>query len=113
MTRRRLLALLLVLLAAGLGAWLWKNASMSRLTAGFVPWMKKLERWRDAVQDVARATRSREAVPSDPAGIGPVREWAWSGLERLHAVSTDVRPPEHPEGGAVETRGRVLVVVDG
>lgn len=113
MTRRRLLAILLVLLAAALGAWLFQNASMSRLTAGFVPWMKKLERWRDAVQDVARATRSPEAAPSDPEGIGPVREWAWSGLERLHAVSTDVRPPEHPEGGAVETRGRVLLVVDG
>lgn len=86
---------------------------MPRLTAGFVPWMKKLERWRDAVEDVARATRSREATPADPEGIGAVREWAWKELARLHGVFTDVRPPGHPDGGAVETRGRVLLVVDG
>lgn len=113
MTRRRLLASLLLLLAAGLGAWLWENASMPRLTAGFVPWMKKLERWRDAVQDVARAARNREATPADPSGAGDVREWAWRDLDRLHGFYTDVRPPEHPEGGKVETRGRVLIVADG
>ncbi|HYV40529.1 MAG TPA: hypothetical protein VEO02_01940, partial [Thermoanaerobaculia bacterium] len=52
------------LLAAGLlvaaGIWTYRNASLTRLRRDFVPWMHRLERWRDAAEETRRALRRRE-----------------------------------------------------
>lgn len=109
--RRALLWVSAVLLASA-GYWLFENASINRLRAEFIPWMKKLERWRDTVQAVQKAMGSRSPGALEPQGIGPVREWAWQGLERLDGVSYDVERPEHPKTGP-ETSGTVTFVVDG
>ncbi len=110
--RRRLLLVALAALLSAAGVWLYRNASLPRLRAEFVPWMRKLERWRDAVELARNAAARREAAPGDPAGEAALRGWAWAGLERVDGVFTDVEKPRHP-GGGIETSGRVLFLVDG
>jgi hypothetical protein len=101
-----------VILLAAAGYWTFQNASIERLRAEFIPWMKKLERWRDTIEEVQRAARSRDAVPGEPEGSEAVRSWAWTGLDRIDGVWYDVERPQHPKTGA-ETSGHVILVVDG
>jgi len=106
------------LLAAGLlvaaGIWTYRNASLTRLRRDFVPWMHRLERWRDAAEETRRALRRREPAPSDPARIDRLRQWAWYGLERVAWISYRVEKPEHEVSATREvTRGRVLFTVGG
>src|SRR6266545_4209518 len=106
------------LLAAGLlaaaGIWTYGNASLTRLRRDFVPWMHRLERWRDAAEETRRALRRREPTPSDPAGIDRLRQWAWYGLGRVAWISYRVEKPEHEVSATREvTRGRVRFTVGG
>jgi hypothetical protein len=73
-----------------LGVWLFENASLSRLRAEFIPWMHRLERYRDALEKARAALRTRDAQPGDPEGIAPLRAWAWKDLDRVALVSFDV-----------------------
>ncbi len=76
--------------------------------------MHRLERWRDAAEETRRALKRREPAPADPAGIGRVRDWAWSGLERVAWISYRVQKPEHEVSATREvTRGRVRFTVGG
>ena len=110
MKRRRVFAALSIVLICGAGVWLYENASLSRLRREFIPWMHRLEGWRDAVEATRRALRSREPVPADPAGVPPIRAWAWNGLESIAAISFRVEKPSH---GGDRTTGKVLFTVDG
>ncbi|MGZ5427756.1 MAG: hypothetical protein ACXWFS_01985, partial [Thermoanaerobaculia bacterium] len=71
MSRKKLWAAVAV--SAVLGVWLFPNASLSRLRAEFIPWMHRLERYRDALERTRAALRTREAQPGDPDGIAPLR----------------------------------------
>ena len=73
-----------------LGIWLFQNASLSRLRAEFIPWMHRLERYRDALERTRAALRTREPSPDDPGGIAALRAWAWKDLDRVALVSFDV-----------------------
>ena len=83
---RKALLVLGLLVLAGAGWWVYRNASIERLRGEFRPWMARLERWRDANEAVRRALRSREATGADPEGIAELRAWAWNGLDRLGYV---------------------------
>lgn len=107
----RLAALAACLALAGF--WLYRNVSIPRLRAEFVPWMRKLERWRDGIEAVRRATLRREPKPDDPKGVERVRSAAWQGLERIHAIAYDVTKPQHAPSVSAETSGRVQLTVDG
>ncbi|MGH9363655.1 MAG: FG-GAP repeat domain-containing protein, partial [Thermoanaerobaculia bacterium] len=112
--KRRVAWILVLLLAAGLGVWLYRNASLDRLQREFVPWMQRLERWRDAIEDAQRALKSRDATPADPAGIGDLRSWAWRDLSRIASVSYSVDKPAHDLSNDREkTSGRVVFTVGG
>jgi hypothetical protein len=117
-TASRLRRYLLALVGAGLlsaaGVWLYRNAYLPRLRAEFVPWMHRLERWRDAIEEVQRALKRRERGPGDPTGIAMVREWAWSGLDRIAFVTYEVRRPTHEIGKSRDTvSGIVFFTVGG
>jgi enediyne biosynthesis protein E4 len=106
------------ILAAGLvlagGIWFYENASLTRLRRQFIPWMHRLERWRDATEATRRALRRREPAPSEPAGLGRVRDWAWNGLDRVAWISYRVEKPDHDISSEREvTRGRVRFTVGG
>ena len=107
---RKAFLLIGVLLLAGAGWWLYRNASIHRLRAEFRPWMAKLERWRDANEAARRALRSREATPADPEGFAALRTWAWNGLDRLAYVDYRVEKPRH---SGEETSGSVTFTVGG
>ncbi len=112
--RGKVLALLGVVLALGAGIWLYENASLTRLRRDFEPWMHRLERWRDSIEETRRALRRREASPSDPAGLEPLRSWAWKDLDRIAWISTRVEKPSHDVSPVHErTRGRVHFSVGG
>ena len=112
--KRRVLVIVFTLFAAGVGLWLYRNASVERLRREFLPWMERLGRWRDAVEDVQRAVKSRAATPDDPAGIGELKDWAWRDLERLGYVSYSVDRPRHEVSKDREkTSGRVVFTVGG
>jgi len=112
--RRRVLALLGFVTAAAAGTWLYHNSSLARLRREFLPWMHRLERWRDAAEATRRALRRREPAPSDPAGLGRLRDWAWNGLDRVAWISYRVEKPEHDISPWREvTRGRVRFTVGG
>src|SRR5450830_1260418 len=66
---------------AVLGVWLFENASLPRLRAEFIPWMHRLERYRDALEQTRSALRARSAQPGDPEGIAEFRAWAWKDLD--------------------------------
>ncbi|HEX4438445.1 MAG TPA: CRTAC1 family protein [Thermoanaerobaculia bacterium] len=111
---RRALVVVLVLVAAAAGWFVYRNGSIERLRAEFRPWMLRLSYWRDACEAARRALRSRETTPADPAGIGPLRDWAWSGLDRVGYVDYRVEKPTHRTGGPVETTtGSVTFTVGG
>ncbi|MEO8586630.1 MAG: VCBS repeat-containing protein, partial [Acidobacteriota bacterium] len=73
-----------------LGFWLFQNASLARLRAEFVPWMHRLERYRDALETTRAALRAKSAQPGDPEGIAALRTWAWKDLDRIELISFDV-----------------------
>ncbi|MEO8054814.1 MAG: CRTAC1 family protein [Acidobacteriota bacterium] len=114
MSRRRI-ALLAAL--AALGWWLFENASLPRLRATFVPWMHRLERYRDALETTRAALRRRDAgAAQEPEGLAALRAWAWKDLERVAIVSFDVegKPEILLEGKeGCELRGAATFVVDG
>src|SRR5262249_59106170 len=67
-----------------------------------------------AAGEPRRALRRREPAASDPAGIARVREWAWSGLDRVAWISYRVEKPVHeisPDRDV--TRGKVRFSVGG
>jgi enediyne biosynthesis protein E4 len=112
--KRRLVFVILTLCAAGVGFWVYQNASVKRLRRDFVPWMERLGRWRDAIEAVQRALKSRAPTPPDPIGIGDLRDWAWRDLERLASVSYAVDKPRHEISRDREkTSGRVVFTVGG
>lgn len=114
MTCRRILLVLLVLLLAGVGVWIYHNTSIRRLRREFEPWMVRLVHYRDACEATRRALRSREATPADPDGIAALRCWAWNGLERIGYVDFRVEKPQHEIGRDRErTSGHVLFTVGG
>ena len=87
MSRRRIW---LVAAAAALGWWLFENASLPRLRATFVPWMHRLERYRDALETTRNALRRRDVGAAvEPEGIAALRAWAWKDLDRVAIVSFD------------------------
>jgi hypothetical protein len=94
--------------------WLYRDAYLPRLRREFIPWMQRLERWRDGVEAVQRALKSRDATGADPDGITPLRNWAWAGLDRLAYVKYDVRKPKHDvAAGADKTTGLVVFTLGG
>ena len=112
--RRRLIAWAAVVLALAAGIWFYVNASLTRLRRGYIPWMHRLERWRNAVEQTRRALRSRAPLPADPAGVASAREWAWKDLDRIAFVSFRVEKPSHEISAAREaTDGRVRFTVGG
>ncbi|HEY6928896.1 MAG TPA: VCBS repeat-containing protein, partial [Thermoanaerobaculia bacterium] len=112
--RRRLVAGAVVVLALVAGAWLYENASLTRLRRGYIPWMHRLERWRNAVEQTRRAIRSRTPTAADPAGVARAREWAWRDLDRMAYVSYRVERPTHEFSASQETtEGRVRFTLGG
>ena len=106
--RGKVLAFLVFALALGAGVWSYENASMTRLRREFEPWMHRLERWRDSIEATRRALRRRGLSPSDPAGLAPLREWAWKDLDRIAWIATRVeKPSSEAAPGREVTRGRV------
>jgi len=76
--------------------------------------MERLGRWRDGVEAVQRALKSREAKSGDPDGTPALRAWAWSTLDRLAYVTYDVRKPTHDVVRGVDrTSGLVIFTVGG
>jgi hypothetical protein len=107
--RRTLPALALTFLVLALGGvWLYRNAYLPRLRAEFVPWMHRLEEWRDAVETTRRALKQRDPGPGDPEGIAMLRQWAWSGLDRIAFVSYEVRRPTHEIGKSRDTTSGIV-----
>jgi hypothetical protein len=104
------LAVFALLFAAG-GVWIYRNAYLPRLRREFIPWMERLGRWRDGIEQVQRALKRREPGSYDPEGILPVRSWAWSGLDRIAFVTYDVRKPMHEPPD--RTAGLVFFTVGG
>src|SRR5262249_2691785 len=103
-----------ILLLAAVGVWVYKNSSLTRLRREFIPWMHRLERWRDAAEETRRALRRRDPAASDPAGIARLRDWAWHGLDRNALISYRVAKPEHDVSADREvTRGRIRFIVGG
>jgi hypothetical protein len=120
MSRRRIW---LVAAAAALGWWLFENASLPRLRATFIPWMHRLERYRDALETTRGALRRPDAGAAvEPEGIAVLRAWAWKDLDRVAIVSFDVdgkpeieRKKEKDKDFLErwELRGTAIFVVDG
>ena len=112
--KRRALLVVSVVLAAAAGVWLYRNAHLPTLRREFLPWMERLGAWRDGVERVQRALKSRVTTPGEPDGIGAVREWAWSGLDRVAFVTYEVRPPKHEVSDGIDrTQGLVYFTVGG
>jgi enediyne biosynthesis protein E4 len=112
--KRRILAGGALLLLAAAGVWLYRNAYLPRLRREFIPWMHRLEAWRDAIELTQRALKRREPGSDDPAGIVVIREWAWSGLARIAFVTYEVRRPRHEIDGSKDlTSGLVFFTVGG
>src|SRR5471030_1169867 len=91
MPRRRRWAAVAVVVLVVLGLWLFENASLARLRAEFIPWMHRLERYRDALEATRAALRAPRAQAGDPEGIERLRAWAWKDLDRIAIVSFDVQ----------------------
>src|SRR5271169_3453698 len=124
MSRRRGWAVAAVAASVALGVWLFQNASLARLRAEFIPWMHRLERYRDALERTRAALRARDAQPVEPEGIAGLRAWAWKDLDRVVLVSFDVdgKPDIERKGEKEkdkdflerwELRGTATFVVDG
>jgi enediyne biosynthesis protein E4 len=120
MSRRKLWSVAAAAAASALlGFWLFNNASLPRLRAEFIPWMHRLERYRDALEATRAALRARDAQPGDPDGIGSLRAWAWKDLERVSLVSFDVEGKPEIKKNFLEgserwtLHGTAVFVVDG
>jgi hypothetical protein len=122
MSRKKLWAAAAIAASIALGVWLFQNASLARLRAEFIPWMHRLERYRDALERTRAALRTRDAWPQDPEGIAEVRAWAWKDLDRVALVSFDVegkpqierkKEKEKDSLERWELRGTAVFVVDG
>jgi enediyne biosynthesis protein E4 len=113
--RRALVAGVLALLVLAIaGVWLYRNAHLPTLRREFVPWMERLGRWRDGIEQIQTAMRSRTSRAADPAGVEMLRTWAWSDLDRLAYVSYDVRKPVHEASSTADrTSGLVYFTVGG
>jgi len=120
MSRWKLLVAAAVLAAVGI--WLFQNASLARLRAEFIPWMHRLERYRDSLETTRAALRARDAQPGDAEGIAALRAWAWKDLDRIALVSFDVEGrPEIERKRAKdkdflevwELRGTAIFTIDG
>src|SRR5450830_662635 len=114
MSRKKLWAAAAV--SAVLLVWLFQNASLSRLRAEFIPWMHRLERYRDALERTRAALRTREAAPADPDGMGALRTWAWADLDHIVLVSFDVAGKPEIKKNFLERWtlvGKAVFVVDG
>ncbi|PYQ36328.1 MAG: hypothetical protein DMF55_05265 [Acidobacteria bacterium] len=112
--RTRGLSFFALFLFAVAGVWLYRNSHLPTLRREFIPWMERLGRWRDGVEAVQRALKSREAKPGDPDGTPALRAWAWSTLDRLAYVTYDVRKPTHDVVRGVDrTSGLVIFTVGG
>jgi hypothetical protein len=103
-----------------LGFWLFQNVSLPRLRAEFIPWMHRLERYRDALETTRAALRARGTQPGDAEGIAVLRAWAWKDLERVALVSFDVQGKPEIERKkdkdlleVWDLRGTAVFVVDG
>ena len=76
--------------------------------------MMRLVRWRDACEQARRSLRSRTPAPGDLPGTAALREWAWSGLDRIGYVDYRVSKPRHEIGnGKDDTTGDVTFWVGG
>jgi hypothetical protein len=100
--------------------WLFQNASLSRLRAEFIPWMHRLERYRDALEATRAALRRRDAGATvEPEGMAALRAWAWKDLDRVALVSFDVEGKPEMKKSLLEGSerwslvGKALFVVDG
>jgi hypothetical protein len=112
--RRNLAAALALIVLAAAGVWLYRNSHLPTLRREFIPWMERLGRWRDGVEAVQRALKSRSATGADPDGTPALRSWAWSTLDRLAYVTYEVRRPTHDVArGADRTSGLVIFTVGG
>ncbi len=113
--RHLVIALLALCLALAVGGvWIYRNSNLPRLRREFVPWMERLGAWRDGIEKVQRVLKSREATDEDPSGTQALRNWAWSGLDRLAFVTYEVEKPRHEISPAVEkTTGKVVFTVGG
>jgi hypothetical protein len=110
---RKAFAIAAVAVCVATGWWLHRN-SIIRLRAEFLPWMQRLERWRDACESTRRALRSRDATEADPRDIATLRAWAWNDLERLAYVEYRVEKPTHQIGPhRDDTSGQVTFTVGG
>src|SRR5512141_3192947 len=123
MFRKKLSAAVVVVALVALGLWLFENASLARLRAEFIPWMHRLERYRDALETTRAALRRRDAGGAAEAeGIAALRAWAWKDLDRVALVSFDVEGKPEIERKKKkekdflevwELRGTATFVVDG
>ncbi|MGZ5426287.1 MAG: FG-GAP repeat domain-containing protein, partial [Thermoanaerobaculia bacterium] len=115
MSRKKLWAAVAV--SAVLGVWLFQNASLSRLRAEFIPWMHRLERYRDALERTRAALRRRDAGSAgESEGIAALRAWAWKDLDRVALVSFDVAGKPEIKKNLLEgweLTGTAAFVVDG
>ncbi|MGZ5431056.1 MAG: FG-GAP repeat domain-containing protein, partial [Thermoanaerobaculia bacterium] len=115
MSRKKLWAAVAV--SAVLGVWLFQNASLSRLRAEFIPWMHRLERYRDALERTRAALRRRDAGSAgESEGIAALRAWAWKDLDRVALVSFDVSGKPEMKKNLLEgweLTGTAAFVVDG
>jgi FG-GAP-like repeat len=91
MSRRRGWAVAAVAASVALCVWFFQNASLPRLRAEFIPWMHRLERYRDALEATRAALRRRDAgAANEPGSLAALRVWAWKDLDRVANVSFDV-----------------------
>jgi hypothetical protein len=112
--RKEVLRVLAAAVGLAIGIWMYENASITRLRHRFTPWMHRLERWRDAVEETRRSMRHRQLSRFDPVGIAALRQWAWNGLDRITSISYRVEKPQHEVSSDREvTRGHVTFTVDG
>ena len=113
MKRRNLAVLIVLLVLAAAGVWVYRNSHLPTLRREFIPWMERLGAWRDGIETVRHALRDRDGKEPGPEGIAPLRNWAWHGLDRLGYVTYDVRKPVHAGDDPGRTSGDVYFTIGG
>ena len=113
--RRRILFVVVALLLAAIGGWVYENAPLSKLRREFAPWMERLARWRDGCEAARSAIRRRSASTADPEDIGVLRGWAWKDLARVAYADYQVEKPKQEFSSAEGERvwGPVRFTVGG